>query len=60
MNKRSSPEKNGRNDEKKREEQNRRRFHFGVSYLITSLIILWLFQVFVLTPLTRCRGRAFF
>jgi hypothetical protein len=37
MNKQSSPAKNGRDDEKKREEQNRRRFHFGVSYLITSL-----------------------
>jgi len=52
MNKQSSPGKPGRDDEKKRQEQNRRRLHFGVTYLITSLIILWLFQAFVLSPLT--------
>jgi cell division protease FtsH len=40
-------------DEKKRQEQSRRQFRFGISYLITSLIVLWLFQLFVLTPLTR-------
>ena len=31
----------------------RRQLHFAISYLITSLIALWLFQVFVLAPLTR-------
>jgi cell division protease FtsH len=49
----SSPRKHDRDDEKKRQEQSRRQFHFGITYLITSLIVLWLFQLFVLTPLTR-------
>jgi len=49
----SSPRKRDRDNEKKRQEQSRRQLHFAVSYLITSLIALWLFQVFVLTPLTR-------
>jgi len=49
----SSPRKHDREDEKKRQEQSRRRFRFGISYMITSLIVLWLFQIFVLTPLTR-------
>ena len=49
----SSPRKHDRDDEKKRQEQSRRQFHFGISYLITSLIVLWLFQLFVLTPLTQ-------
>jgi len=49
----SSARKHDRNDEKTRQEQNRRRFHFGISYLITSLIVLWLFQVFVVSPLTQ-------
>jgi cell division protease FtsH len=46
----SSRRKHDREDEKKRQEQSRRQFRFGISYLITSLILLWLFQVFVLTP----------
>ena len=49
----SSPRKHGRDDEKKRQEQSRRRFYFGISYLITSLVVLWLFQMLVLTPMTR-------
>jgi cell division protease FtsH len=49
----SSPKKHDREDEKKRQEQSQRQFRYGISYLITSLILLWLFQVFVLTPLTR-------
>ncbi len=49
----SSPRKHDRGDEKKRQEQRRRQFRFGISYLITSLIGLWLFQLFVLAPLTR-------
>jgi len=40
-------------DEKKRQEQSRRQFRFIISYLITGLTVLWLFQLFVLTPLTR-------
>jgi hypothetical protein len=49
----SSPKKHDREDEKKRQEQSQRRFRFGISYLITSPIILWLFQLFVLNPLAR-------
>src|SRR5208282_6238351 len=41
----SSPKKHDREDEKKRQEQNQRRLLFGISYLITSLILLWLFQL---------------
>jgi len=48
-----SSKKQDRGNEKKRQEQSRRQFRFGVSYLITSLILLWLFQVFVLSPLAR-------
>ena len=46
----SSPRKHDRNDEKKRQEQSRRQFHFAITYLLTSLIVLWLFQLFVLAP----------
>jgi len=42
---RSSSSGPGGQGDKKREEQSRRRLHFGFSYLITSLIVLWLFQV---------------
>ena len=45
-----SPQKNDREDEKKRQEQSRRQVHFAVTYLITSLVVLWLFQLFVLSP----------
>jgi cell division protease FtsH len=48
-----SPGKHDREDEKKRQEHNRRRFNFGISYLISSLILLWLFQLLVLAPLAR-------
>jgi hypothetical protein len=36
--------KHDRDDEKKRQEQSRRQFQFGFSYLIASLVALWLFQ----------------
>ena len=49
----SSPGKPGHDDKKKREEQQNRQIRYGFSYLITSLIALWLFQIFVLTPLAR-------
>jgi cell division protease FtsH len=45
-----SPRKHDRDDEKKRQEQSRRQFRFAITYLITSLIVLWLFQLFVLSP----------
>ncbi len=50
---RSSPKKPDRDDEKKRQEQSKRQLRFAITYFIASLIVLWLFQVFVLTPLTR-------
>jgi hypothetical protein len=49
----STPRKHDRDDEKKHQEQSRRQLNFGITYLITSLIVLWLFQLLVLTPLTR-------
>ena len=49
----SSPRKGSREDEKKREEQSRRRFRFGISYLITSLLVFWLLQLLVVAPLIR-------
>ena len=48
-----SSKKRDRDDEKKRQEQTRRKFHFGISYLITSLIMLWLFQLYVVDRQTR-------
>ena len=48
-----SQRKHDRDDEKKRQEQSRRQLGFGISYLITSLIVLWLFQQFVFTPRTE-------
>ena len=46
----SSPRKD-REEEKRRQEENRRQVRFSISYLLSSLLALWLFQVFVLTPL---------
>jgi cell division protease FtsH len=51
--KESSARKPDPNDKKKRQEQQSRQLRFGLSYLITSLIMLWLFQMFVLGHLTR-------
>jgi cell division protease FtsH len=48
-----SPGKPDRDDKKKREEQQSRQLRYGFTYLITSLVLLWLFQVFVLTPMAR-------
>jgi cell division protease FtsH len=48
-----SPGKRNSDDKKKRQEQSRRQLQFVVTYLITSLISLWLFQLFVLTPTRR-------
>src|SRR5208337_2197574 len=46
----SSPRKHDRDDKKKRQEQSRRQWNFVITYLITSVILLWLFQVLVLSP----------
>ena len=48
-----SSRKHNPEDDKKRQEQSRRQFRFWLSYLITSLIVLWLFQALFLNPLTR-------
>jgi len=48
-----SPKKRDRDDEKKHQEQARRQFRFGISYLIVSLIALWLFQLYVVDRQTR-------
>jgi cell division protease FtsH len=49
----SSPKKPGHDDDKKRQEQSRRQLRFGISYLIASLLVLWLFQIYVVAPMTR-------
>ena len=38
-------------EEKKRRENTQRQLKYGLSYIIVSLISLWLFQQFILTPL---------
>jgi len=49
----SSPRKRDPDAEKKRQEQTRRQLRFGVTYFIASLIVLWLFQLFVLPLLIQ-------
>ena len=39
------------NDEKKRRDNQRRMANFGLSYLLVSLVGLWVFQQFILAPL---------
>jgi cell division protease FtsH len=51
MNKKGKTPQQDPNEEKKRQENSQRQMKFGVSYLITSLIALWLFQQFILAPL---------
>ena len=43
----SSPRHNGN---KQSDEEKHRRMQFGVTYLLTSLITLWLFQIFIVGP----------
>jgi cell division protease FtsH len=50
---RPTPGKRNRDDDKKRKEQGKRQFHFGLSYLLSSLIMLWLFQILLFAPLAR-------
>jgi cell division protease FtsH len=47
-----SPSGPGRGDKKRDEEENRRRIRFGMSYLLSSLLLLWLFQALVLNTLS--------
>lgn len=48
---RQSPGKPDPKNDKQKLDEARRQFKFGVGYLITSLLFLWLFQVLVLNPL---------
>jgi len=50
-NKKPAPKKPDPEQEKKRQEQMRRQMRFSVSYLIVGMLVLWLFQEFILTPL---------
>ncbi len=49
----SSPGKPDRDDKQKRDEQNRRQFGYGIAYLVTTLVVLWLIQLLVLAPAAR-------
>ncbi|HUK67440.1 MAG TPA: ATP-dependent zinc metalloprotease FtsH [Streptosporangiaceae bacterium] len=50
----SSPgKKHDRDDEKHRQERSRRQLRFGITYVASSLVFMWLFQLFVVAPLTR-------
>jgi cell division protease FtsH len=46
-----APPKADPEKEKKRLEQRHRQWRYSIGYLVTSLIALWLFQEFILTPL---------
>src|SRR5215510_13052618 len=43
--------KDPKHDEEERRKQTRRQINYSITYLIASLIGLWLFQQFVLQPL---------
>ncbi len=47
------PGKNDRDDEKKRQEQSRRRIQFAITYLIASVLVLWLFPLLFLNQAAR-------
>jgi len=49
--KKPAPPTHDPEEEKKRREQMQRQMRYSISYIITGLIMLWLFQQFVLTPL---------
>jgi cell division protease FtsH len=51
MNTKNKTPQSDPNDEKKRRDNLRRMVNFGISYLVVSLVGLWLFQQFVLAPL---------
>ena len=50
-NRKLAPPKTDPEKEKKRQEQRHRQWRYSIGYLVTSLIALWLFQEFILTPL---------
>jgi len=50
-NKKPSPPKPDPDEDKKRREQMQRQIRFSIGYLIAGIIMLWLFQEFILTPM---------
>ena len=50
-NKKPTPQKPDPEEEKKRQQQMQRRMSFSVSYLLVGMVVLWLFQEFILTPM---------
>jgi cell division protease FtsH len=46
-----APPKTDPEKEKKFQQQRHRQWRFSIGYLVTSLVALWLFQEFILTPL---------
>ncbi|MCI0475897.1 MAG: ATP-dependent zinc metalloprotease FtsH [Anaerolineales bacterium] len=50
-NKKVTPPKPDPEEEKKRQQQMQRRMSFSVSYLLVGMVVLWLFQEFILTPM---------
>ena len=50
-NKKPSSKKIDPEEEKKRQQQVQRRMSFSVSYLLVGMVVLWLFQEFILTPM---------
>lgn len=46
----NSPKKDVENDKKRMQDLRRKQTGFGLSYLIVSLIAMWLFQQFILSP----------
>jgi cell division protease FtsH len=47
-----APGKPDPEEEKKRREQLQRQTRFGIGYVVTTLVAMWLFQEFILAPLT--------
>jgi ATP-dependent Zn protease len=50
-NRKAAPPKTDPEEEKKRQKQRQRQWRYSIGYLVTSLIVLWLFQQFILAPL---------
>jgi len=50
-NKKPVPPKPDPEEEKKRREQIRRQMGFSISYVLIGMVVLWLFQEFILTPM---------
>jgi cell division protease FtsH len=53
MNQKTKTPQKDPDEEKKRSEQLKRQLKAGLSYVVTSLIWIWLFQAFILAPLMK-------